>query len=689
MGTTANKLLAISNSKVAIRDAIVAKGVAVPVGTTFMDYAGKINSITTGGSPTADPYVRPSTWLDLPDNVAGVEKVSILYALFDISTNMVAFTCQAAYTVDWGDGTSDNYTSGTKALHTYDYSTSGGAFVEGEIYKQVIITITPQSGAHLTYVNLNQTHTTLNNVAGSTATSGIQDVRINSSYLYSLYIGSSNNSTQTINYAMVLFEQCIIGEVSTSFINAGYLFANCYALENVVFNFNTAQITNWTSTFSSCFRLQKAPSIQFPATSIIAMNMFTSCRVLKEVPDITFNSTNTSSMFNSCTLLQSVKITFTNTADIIASYMFLSCSSLVDVELTFTSTGGLNQCSNMFQNCFGLVNAPDIPYLRAVSLNSLYANCYSLRNISDIEISTLCTDISSMFINCYTLQKAPNIIGVTTGIVSLTSVFSGCISLVNIPNYYYFPNVTSMNSTFNDCKSLTSSPNIITGTLKTNTFIFNNCYALSRLTLPLKQTFSTASAKMSASALNEMYTALPTVDTTQIVTVAGNYGATSTPIIGLTGTTTNGSKVISMDNTTGLSVGMFASGTSTSTTGFGVTLTTGVVSIASHGLINGDIVSFSAVGGVVGITLNTIYYVVNADIDTFQISLSVGGPAIVVTGNGGGTCKTPAFITAINSNTNVTISTPVVNSGGTYTLSFRSNTHKTYLATMKNWTVTG
>lgn len=41
--------------------------------------------------------------------------------------------------------------------------------------------------------------------------------------------------------------------------------------------------------------------------------------------------------------------------------------------------------------------------------------------------------------------------------------------------------------------------------------------------MPLRFTFSVANAKMSASALNEMYSILPTV-TGQTVTVTGNYG---------------------------------------------------------------------------------------------------------------------------------------------------------------------
>lgn len=48
MGTTAEKLAYLADTKTAIKDAIVAKGVEVPDGTTFRGYAGLISGISTG-----------------------------------------------------------------------------------------------------------------------------------------------------------------------------------------------------------------------------------------------------------------------------------------------------------------------------------------------------------------------------------------------------------------------------------------------------------------------------------------------------------------------------------------------------------------------------------------------------------------------------------------------------------------
>lgn len=49
MGTTTEKLTYLQGTKDAIKNAIVAKGVEVPEGTTFRGYAEKVGEIQTGG----------------------------------------------------------------------------------------------------------------------------------------------------------------------------------------------------------------------------------------------------------------------------------------------------------------------------------------------------------------------------------------------------------------------------------------------------------------------------------------------------------------------------------------------------------------------------------------------------------------------------------------------------------------
>jgi hypothetical protein len=61
------------------------------------------------------------------------------------------------------------------------------------------------------------------------------------------------------------------------------------------------------------------------------------------------------------------------------------------------------------------------------------------------------------------------------------------------------------------------------------------------------------------------------------------------------------------------------------------------VTLNSHGLQNGNIVSFTSITSTTGITANTTYYVVNAAANTFQVASTSGGSALPLTTNGSGT----------------------------------------------------
>lgn len=59
MGTTADKLEYLQGTKAAIKQAIVNKGVAVPDGTTFREYATKISDISGGGGGGGNTTFMP------------------------------------------------------------------------------------------------------------------------------------------------------------------------------------------------------------------------------------------------------------------------------------------------------------------------------------------------------------------------------------------------------------------------------------------------------------------------------------------------------------------------------------------------------------------------------------------------------------------------------------------------------
>jgi len=210
------------------------------------------------------------------------------------------------------------------------------------------------------------------------------------------------------------------------------------------------------------------------------------------------------------------------------------------------------------------------------------------------------------------------------------------------------------------------------------------CSSLAKIAIfGARFTLSVASCKLSKDRLEEVFENLG-VGASQTVTVTGNYGVGTA--VTLTGTTTTGSTTVTMASTTGLAVGMLVTGTGVSTA-VAVTLQTGgnTVTRTAHGIANDTPVSFATLVTTTGIIINTRYFVINTAANTFQLALTAGGAAITLTNNGSGTLRYGTTITAITTNTNITLSIPASASGS---VSLVSRLLNSSLATLKGWAVT-
>ena len=545
MGTTADKLTYLQGTKVAIHDAIVAKGVSIPVGTPFRDYATKISTISGGSSlAVADTWVRPSEWLALPNNIDGVEKVSILNAVFDTDSELVSFTCSGNYTVDWGDGTVENYIDGVKAEHKYNYSNINlnTDTVTKFGYKQCIITITPQSGQNLTSVNFNSYHSSIGSGTSYDLASGFLDIRFNSISCTSFTLGAVSDYLRHTR-----LEQCLIGELADTSLQ--YHFNSCYSLQSVSFK-NTINIVSFQATFQNCYSLQKVPNIVFSNNCNVG-SMFNNCYSLYEVPKINLSISAGSyliGMFSGCYSLPYIDISINSGVDFSMANMFYNCKSLENINLSFSGVGKITALtstfaytriktapnldtslctdfSNCFQNCEKLVTVPQYNYSSATLLSYMFNLCSSIKIRYSFNTTGSLTNVSNMFAGCTSLELGAtfdNLMGVT----DFSNMYNACSSLSYVPKYTInFP--TTIGSMFSGCSSLQIAHinNLQSLGSTTNTQMLLNCFSLKRMLIPLRNTFTVTNAKMSASALNEMYNILPAV-TGQTVTVTGNYGVT-------------------------------------------------------------------------------------------------------------------------------------------------------------------
>lgn len=516
-------------------------------------------------------------------------------------------------------------------------------------------------------------------------------------------------NTASVTNMTTMFYQCYSLESvplydTRSCINMNNMFYYCYSLKTVPL-FNTVRVTDMTSMFYLCTGLVSVPL--FNTIAVTTMNsMFYQGHSLETVP--LFNTiavTNMGQMFYQCYSLQNVPAF--NAANVLTmNNMFYSCYSLINVGLM--NTIKVTDMNNMFFNCLSLKTVPLFNTIAVTGMSSMFNFCVSLVTVPLFNTGAV-TTMASMFNNCFSLSSVP--LFNTANVLSFASMFTQCYSLTSVPLFNTIK-ITSFNGTFSNCISLMTIPefNTIAATDMTNAF--SACYSLTTfpamnlnlvgaLTLTscfslatfnainLRVTTSFSNCKFAKDALETIFTNLGTalVGAARTLTISSNWGA-PTPV-SLTGTPAAGSTTITMASTTGLSAGMQVTGTNTIlTTGRAVTFTDAgdLVNLTAHGLSDGDEVAFSVITTTTGIVINTIYFVVNAAADTFQVASTLGGAALPLTTNGSGTVRYNSVIVSIVPNTSVTMSRPMAG-GSSQTLAFRLL--QTYRAVLKGFTISG
>jgi len=607
------------------------------------DVAAKTFPLLTSSIRPLTPWVRNPSWPACEAN-AGDNRVRGLYAVWPDGANFIAIQAQSAYTVDFGDGTINNYANSAQANYEYSYSaaalvgteapvtftdigdlvtrtahgytdnmrvrffnittttgivnaqfyfvinatadtfqvsaTAGGSAIAltnngtGQLlpYRVATVTITPQVSNALNRVDLFVKHNQAGLIDGYVT--GWLDLAYAASTITVLILGSSSttvrhnylervrlNQLGSITSFASLFQSLRelqnieIASTITTAQSTSNMFADCSTLQTVPF-FDVSQVVSMTNMFNGCTSLQIVPLFNIRTTGSLSMTgMFTGCSSLQTVPLFnTVTVTSMSSMFSSCPSLQEVPL-FNTAAVTNMNAMFNACRSLQTVPLFNTSL--VLDMNQMFSDCSSLKTVPLFNTAAALSMSSMFANCLSLQTVPSFNMPSA-TDISSMFQGCRNLQAVPLLNIRTASSVNMSNFFNFCSSLQTVPLFNtvtvtsmsnMFANcsslqtiplfntvaVTNMSGMFSGCISLNSIPALVT-TAVISSGNFNNmissCNSLSRIEARnFRFTFSITNCKLSATALNEIYTNLPSVSG-QTITVTGNYGtATDNPSI--------------------------------------------------------------------------------------------------------------------------------------------------------------
>ena len=449
-------------------------------------YVGTAPVLYLDSSPAT--WVRPA-WPALADLTPLNNRFTAVYGVDSTDSNFVSLsveTFSGTYTVDWGDGTTPDsgIASGAQANHKYDYAAITASAV-GD-FKPVVVTVTTSSG-NITTFDLQRKHP-LDTSIGVTKVNWL-DIAINAASMTSLSISSA---TPTVRLSAL--QQVKIHNNSVTSMYG--LFSSCRSLQ-VVSLLNTQSVNYMTSMFADCTALQSVPL--FDTSAVIDMSfMFQGCISLQSVPLFdTYGVNGMEQMFSGCRSLQSVPLFNTITVTSMSG-MFFDCSSLQSVPLFVISN--LINMDQMFQGCSSLQRVPSFDTANVITMNATFRDCSSLQSVPLFNTSQV-GNMASMFQNCFSLQSVPAF--TTSAVTSMTNMFNGCSSLSIIPPF--------------NTAALTN-----TGT----GFMFLSCSSLcSGRTNGLTRSINYGNCKLSAAALNDVFSGLGAGISSPTITIANNPGA--------------------------------------------------------------------------------------------------------------------------------------------------------------------
>ena len=212
------------------------------------------------------------------------------------------------------------------------------------------------------------------------------------------------------------------------------------------------------------------------------------------------------------------------------SYAFKGCKKLVEPP-TNRNILGTDNASYMFSGCVGLTDfSAEMPNL--YNALGMFKKCENLTSVNIRQYKPL-TYVFSMFEGC---TKLTRITGVYTNTVSTSYVFSGCSSLVEIPDNFFgtleglddYSTLYESQSTFKGCSALTRVPYMNLSQARRLDNIFRGCTSLTDINaVGMKVSFSVADTKLDAEGLNKLFRNLATVTDNVSINISGTPGEES------------------------------------------------------------------------------------------------------------------------------------------------------------------
>ena len=352
MGTTADKLNKVLETKEAIRTAINNKGGTLTETDTFASYATAIDNIQSGSTNEPITITQNGTYT-APDGV-GYSPINVNVPSKEEETKSITIT--------------ENGTT----------------------------TVLPTSGKVLSKVDI---VTNIQNGGGVNPLQSLLDRTKSAAYLFTGVSLSSSYYTQFYNMLDSELEGFMSGVDTSKVTNMSGMFFECTSLTTIP-QFNTSSCTDMKDMFYSCDNLITIPQLDTSKVTNM-MEMFLACRKLTTIPQLdTRSCTNMRSMFGYCNNLTTIPQLDTSKVTNMY-YMFDNCNKLTTIPQLDTSS-----CTNMehmLYQCYNLTTIPQLDTSKVTNMSGMFNYCSNLTTIPQLDTGS-CYNMHGMFYECRKLQ---------------------------------------------------------------------------------------------------------------------------------------------------------------------------------------------------------------------------------------------------------------------------------------------
>ena len=433
MATIAEQLTSLANTKAAIKQSIINKGVQVTDTDPFSAYAGKIGQISGGGETPAEEWQPNPNWWDIKKileedtrDYAGKVGV-ILYNFNDVSDFELSSSGMTA--VATSDGAFYSYTdNGSNISHNWDTLQDKD---DGNGFKTRWI------------IYYYTTDSTRDSFSQSTKKFGWEYNYI--AYLV-LRINCSSGNYFCQNQRVLEAIDTYAGYVISG-TNFNSFCSNCNLLTKLPDGLDTSNGTNFNSFCSFCNSLTKLPDGLNTSCGTNFNSFCSYCYVLAKLPDglDTSNGTDFSSFCSNCNTLTKLPDGLNTSSGTNFGSFCYNCASLTKLPDGLNTSSGTN-FGSFCSYCYVLTKLPDgLNTSRGTNFSGSFSYCYSLVRFPEISMasntSAITSKYSAPFYNSHWIMELP------LTLPSNTNLWLDALTRISIESFRYIadhaPDVTA------------------------------------------------------------------------------------------------------------------------------------------------------------------------------------------------------------------------------------------------------